>query len=611
MTLTYERDRQGRITERKTVLNDQGGATFYQAYTYNERGRVKEIYASTSKPDPSTGAPDVEYDYAPHGAIDSVRYEGGAWIARDYDARDRLTQVDNTSSPEGFTGTYTYDADGTVDEAFSAFSGSSSYTYHFGYDAEDRLQSADFGGNGLSGKYDVSGISYDQNGNLKALERYGDGGSLVDDLSYTYGGSSPNRLTSLTDGAGAVHGWDAGGGSFSYTVLGQMAESPAPQGLTGAVYGAGGQLLAAERGGQTITYRYDASGQRTAKQVGTQEVRYYVRDGETLLATVEGGTVQHWNITRPGGQTVGQGVPGAATFYYVTDLLGSIRAVIDGGGGSVDAVRSYYPFGLPLEGRYEKSSTPTREDYTGHLKDDSTDLHYAGARYYSSAFGRWLRPDPVLGRSRRRDVLSGDLRLTSHAEDLIDHRLVHVQSGLPKCFDCWTNLFEIAFSFGHDENTERTEDRNVQSLPTAARRPVVHEGRPSLVLQSKRQDAAFASPEVPGGHGFSHRPGRLHKPFAFCVEPRPSGIVRRSLTDLLGHCPRDHHFLRSGKQKVEMPRLCEENDRGGVYDPVSTHCPDWGPAERRWRSREPVGPPAQARTDSPEWGLRRTETAPR
>lgn len=28
VTLTYDRDRQGRLTERKTVLNDQGGATF-------------------------------------------------------------------------------------------------------------------------------------------------------------------------------------------------------------------------------------------------------------------------------------------------------------------------------------------------------------------------------------------------------------------------------------------------------------------------------------------------------------------------------------------------------------------------------------------------------
>ena len=48
-----------------------------------------------------------------------------------------------------------------------------------------------------------------------------------------------------------------------------------------------------------------------------------------------------------------------------------------------------------MPGRYEEGSPPTQEDYTGHVKDNSTQLHYAGARYYSSAFGRWTTTDPL------------------------------------------------------------------------------------------------------------------------------------------------------------------------------------------------------------------------
>ena len=70
------------------------------------------------------------------------------------------------------------------------------------------------------------------------------------------------------------------------------------------------------------------------------------------------------------------------------------RAVMDCP-GSVDETRDYYPFGLPMPGRYDEGSPPTKEDYTGHEKD-ATGLHYAGARYYLSAFGRWTSTEPLL-----------------------------------------------------------------------------------------------------------------------------------------------------------------------------------------------------------------------
>jgi RHS repeat-associated protein len=64
--------------------------------------------------------------------------------------------------------------------------------------------------------------------------------------------------------------------------------------------------------------------------------------------------------------------------------------------------------------RYEKGSPPTEEDFTGHVKDNSTQLHYAGARYYSAAFARWTTTEPLLqSQSPRKLLKDGKGRLLS------------------------------------------------------------------------------------------------------------------------------------------------------------------------------------------------------
>jgi RHS repeat-associated protein len=79
--------------------------------------------------------------------------------------------------------------------------------------------------------------------------------------------------------------------------------------------------------------------------------------------------------------------------YYIKDHLGSVRVVVDAT-GEVKETRDYYPFGLRMPGRSTTTGTPAPEDYTGHELDPQTQLHYAGARYYMSALGRWTTTDP-------------------------------------------------------------------------------------------------------------------------------------------------------------------------------------------------------------------------
>lgn len=127
-----------------------------------------------------------------------------------------------------------------------------------------------------------------------------------------------------------------------------------------------------------------------------------------MLAVVEGGSLSHWNVALPGGEVVGHHLEGGGRRYYLKDHLGSTRAVVDGAGSAVET-RDYYRFGLPLPQRHDMEGT--REDFTGYEKDETTGLHYAGARYYLSVFGRWNVVDPILGELGPKKLLEQDRRL--------------------------------------------------------------------------------------------------------------------------------------------------------------------------------------------------------
>jgi RHS repeat-associated protein len=407
VTLTYRRDRQGRITRRKTHLH-QTGKAFYQFYEYNRRGQVTAVYASTSSSKPSD--PEVSYSYGPDGQVTSTDWTGTSSIQRRYNARGWLTGIGDRADPSAFAAGYAYYADGNVKADTSNPKGDADFARSYRYDALDRLRSADYGADDLGGAYDLEGLRYDPNGNIRGLTRYGQGESAVDDLTYSY---ENNRLTQVADAVADTsrHGWDAGSGTFRYDAAGRMLRAPAPTGLEAASYDRQGLPEAmALKGGQTLRYRYSAAGQRTYKQRKGQGATHYVRDGSATMAVLEGADLQYWTLTLPGGETIGRVKADGSRRYYVKDHLGSVRAVL-GGSGGVKETRDYYPFGLPMPGRYDKGSPPTKEDFTGHVKDTETGLHYAGARYYSGAFARWLGPDPILGEKPPKKLLKQDPRL--------------------------------------------------------------------------------------------------------------------------------------------------------------------------------------------------------
>lgn len=78
--------------------------------------------------------------------------------------------------------------------------------YNFSYDPMNRLLNASHKQSTTSsvwvtGQFDEGSLQYDLNGNIKALQRHGDNGALIDDLTYNYGTTTTasNKLVYIQD----------------------------------------------------------------------------------------------------------------------------------------------------------------------------------------------------------------------------------------------------------------------------------------------------------------------------------------------------------------------------------------------------------------------------
>lgn len=120
------------------------------------------------------------------------------------------------------------------------------YRYMFGtasYDALNRLNGADYQGwNGSAWTstlaHDLASIGYDAAGNLTSLQRYRETGTLIDNLTYSYPGTS-NRLSAVTDAIGVTaESWDAEAGSFTYDANGNVTAAPTPYSIRAVTYDA-------------------------------------------------------------------------------------------------------------------------------------------------------------------------------------------------------------------------------------------------------------------------------------------------------------------------------------------------------------------------------------
>jgi RHS repeat-associated protein len=251
----------------------------------------------------ASGTTTFTYDSADR--LTGVSYPNGMSLAFTYDQGGRRTKmVDQT----GFTVNYQYDNAGRL-SGLTDGNGKPIVTY--GYDAAGRLSSKVMG-NGTSTSY-----SYDAAGDVTSIVNKAPDGSVISRFDYAY--DDQGRPTSVTTLQGKT--------TYGYDATGQLTSVKLP-------------------GGRTITYQYDAAGNRVAvtdsgvtTDYTTNNMDQYTTVGNTSYKYDGAGNLISQTDTTGVGTTYGyndQGqlasvVSSAGTFTYQYDALGNRIVVTQNG----------------------------------------------------------------------------------------------------------------------------------------------------------------------------------------------------------------------------------------------------------------------------------------
>ena len=346
-TLAYDHD--GRLSSQRLALSS---ATIPMTtnYSYDEAGRLSEK---------TLGSTPVSYAYNVRGWIGKIasapfvselRYEnpryGGAPL---YSGMVSQWTWKHGQQPEN--------------------------DYVFSYDGVGRMVAAKhFVDGARTDGYTERGIRYDANGNLLAISRTA-GGAVSDSLRFTLGG---DVLLDVSGTSTGVFEYDPSGNlvkdglnrlEFSYNCLNLM------------------QTVQTTVGASKAQFTYGSDGRKLSEKAGTGGFEYL----GSLIYAYRGGTLSLAQAVTDEGTIQSAGVN-----YFIRDHLGSVRAVVDHTGKTVER-NDYYPFG----GRHENASLPltgvNRYKFGGKesLEPVSLDMLDFGARFYDPRIARWNTQDPL------------------------------------------------------------------------------------------------------------------------------------------------------------------------------------------------------------------------
>jgi RHS repeat-associated protein len=397
-------------------LTGSGNSVSVTKYaSYDALGRVT---ASQQTPN-GQSAYQFSYTYNPAGGLTSITYPSNRTVSYLYDAAGRASAAKNgaANSTDNYATIGSYWPHGAVNQMTLGNTQTETSVYN------DRLQPASLtvSGNLLALNYyyctNLVLSCTTNNGNLMSevigAGKYG----LNLTQNFTYDGV--NRLLTGTEtgtgGWSQTQGYDQWGNRWlaSYNGLPPPSTSvpdatafPGTNGnnnrmsLSGVAYDtaanlqlfntadlrydAENRLVKATKNSTVYTYGYDCEGRRVAR-TSPNGTTTYVYDAQGQLAAEYGPAVEN---------------PDSGRRYLTADHLGSTRLVTDANGN--DVVRyDYLPFGEEITvGTHGRTSvmgygaaTGGKLEFTGKERDAETGLDYFGARYLSSAQGRWLSPD--------------------------------------------------------------------------------------------------------------------------------------------------------------------------------------------------------------------------
>lgn len=365
----------------------------------------------------------TRYEYDSLGRKIETIYHDGSRVQSNYDAGNRqLTMVDSLSG----TISWAYDQSDRVVEVATS-QGVVSYGYdamgrrismavngqsgiQYTYDDGDRLTRQQQGSEVVEFSYDTlnrltsvllpnqvrSAYAYNNANELTGLA-WTLGGEVLGSLGYGY--DRNGRLVTQTGsfapqalplGSSGHNVFDANqrqmqfnGVSFAYDENGNLIND----GVRTFEWNARNELVRVSEGGRSVAeYQYDALGRRVRKVEGVGSIEY-LYDGLSAIQEISAGT-RNVILTGPGiDQRFARDTNGVRA-YYLTDHLGSTKALVDSSG----EILVRYD-GDPYGGA-EASGYDNPYQFTGR-ELDASGLYFYRARYYHPGMGRFISEDPL------------------------------------------------------------------------------------------------------------------------------------------------------------------------------------------------------------------------
>ena len=279
--------------------------------------------------------------------------------------RNRGTQFDKTTA-------YTYDDHGNI-TSVTANGGTTTYAY-------DNLGQLTRENNQAAGK--TWTWTYDTAGNILSKSEY----------AYTTG-SLGTALDTITYGYADSRGWgdlltSYDGRSFQYDEIGNLLSD----GEWTYTWAKGRQLVSMTKPGSTLTFTYDADGNRITKTVNGTTTTYTYADGRVTHETNDTDTIHYRYDTN--GTLLSMNLNGTE-YYYLYNGQRDVIGLYDAN-GNVVVEYTYDAWGNPLTTTGSLASTvgvknPYR--YRGYRYDAESGLYSLKTRYYSPEVKRFISSD--------------------------------------------------------------------------------------------------------------------------------------------------------------------------------------------------------------------------
>ncbi len=385
--MTY--DHAGRQEDHTISIDGQTEHLSTQTYTVKDELKEKDLGIGTS-----TVLQSMDYEYLENGFLSSMNLgtsPDGDWFSFSLYYDDQ---------PSGISSTIQDMFNGNIATMVWRHGTGSYEAYGFTYDYLDRVKLAylhrkspgwsSFSTNTPNRRVTIE--YEDGRGNIENIERYNDGYTKIDDITYMYTPGT-NQISSLTDSGNSV-GFDEGsGGSYDYDKNGNLTDDPYKDLLIAYNHLNLPDTIKPGSGSDSLVFLYTAGGSKLRKKLietGGNTIQDYIGGIEYTNSTID--AIYH---------AEGRAVLDGSTWdheYVITDHLGNTRVRFhdDNGDGTISSgellsTHDYYPFGMEWNaGSYQYT-------YNGKEIDDELGLklfHY-GARMYDPVIARFTGVDPI------------------------------------------------------------------------------------------------------------------------------------------------------------------------------------------------------------------------